>query len=136
MLIHRTYQQRGYCRRGGYERLRDVLAICGELYNAALQERRDAWRLHGVSVSLFDQTVEFTELRQKCGEWAALDVGQRHATPQPSHPIRSARRRPCASAFRRNMRFLRPGSVGNRDLMLRDRIWVTPTYDALRAHYS
>ncbi len=52
MLIHRTYQERGYCRRGGYQRLRDVLALCGELYNAALQERRDAWRLSRASMSL------------------------------------------------------------------------------------
>ena len=28
---------------------------------------------------------------------------------------------------------MRPGSVGNRDLMLRGRTWVTPRYDALRA---
>ena len=75
VLIHRTYQQRGYCRRGGYERLGDVLAPCGELYSAGLQERRDAWRLQGVSVSLFDQQLEFTGVRQEFGEWAALDVG-------------------------------------------------------------
>ena len=41
--VHRTYQLRGYCRRGGYERLRKTLDLCRELYNAALQERRDAW---------------------------------------------------------------------------------------------
>ena len=75
MPIHRTYQERGYCRRGGYQRLSDVLALCGEFYNAALQERRDAWRLQRVSVSLFDQQVEFTGVRQAFAEWAALDVG-------------------------------------------------------------
>lgn len=46
----------------------DVLALCGEFYNAALQERRDAWRLQRVSVSLFDQQVEFTGVRQAFGE--------------------------------------------------------------------
>ena len=75
MPIHRTYQQRGYCRRGGYQRLSDVLALCGELYNAALQERRDAWRLQRASVSLYDQQAEFTGVRQEFAEWAALDVG-------------------------------------------------------------
>ena len=66
--------QRGYCRRSGYERLRTALAMCGDLYNAALQERRDAWRLEGVSVNLSDQQVEFTGVRQEFGEWAALDA--------------------------------------------------------------
>ena len=75
MLIHRAYQQRGYCRRGGYQRLSDVLALCGALYNAALQERRDAWRLQRASVRFNDQTMEFTGVRQAFDEWAALDVG-------------------------------------------------------------
>ena len=82
MLIHRTYQERGYCRRGGYQRLGDVLALCGEFYNAALQERRDAWRLQRVSVSLFDQQVEFTGVRQAFGEWAALDAGVGRGVPR------------------------------------------------------
>ena len=42
--MHRTFQERGYCIRAGYQRLAQVLGeFCG-LGNAALEERRDAWR--------------------------------------------------------------------------------------------
>ena len=37
-------QLRGYCSRNGYLRLQQVLAMARTLYNAALQERRDAYR--------------------------------------------------------------------------------------------
>ena len=75
MIAHRTYQLRGYCRRGGYERLRETLGLCAELYNAALQERRDAWRLQGTRISRFDQQRAFTEVRAELPEWGALDLG-------------------------------------------------------------
>ena len=53
-----------------------MLALCGELYNAALQERRDAWRLQRASVSYNDQTSEFTGVRQAFSEWGgAIDLG-------------------------------------------------------------
>ena len=39
-----TLQLRGYCSRNGYLRLQQVLAMARTLYNAALQERRDAYR--------------------------------------------------------------------------------------------
>ena len=74
MLAHRTYQQRGYCRRNGYERLETTLALCAELYNAALQERRDAWKLQGHTVRYPDQTAALTEVRRELPEWNALDV--------------------------------------------------------------
>jgi putative transposase len=41
-----------------------VLDLQRELYNAALQERRGAWKWNRRSVSYFDQTKELTELRQ------------------------------------------------------------------------
>ena len=71
---HRTYQFRGYCRRGGYERLRATLALCCELYNAALQERRDAWRLGRHRVSLYSQQRALTAIRRDLPEWGGLSV--------------------------------------------------------------
>lgn len=44
------------------------------LYNAALQERRDAYRMAGKSVSLYEQMVELTAIRGGDPEWASLDV--------------------------------------------------------------
>ncbi|HEX8265313.1 MAG TPA: transposase, partial [Pyrinomonadaceae bacterium] len=44
-------------------RFEETLNICRELYNAALQERRDAWRLNRVSISYFDQSKQLTEIK-------------------------------------------------------------------------
>ena len=42
--VHKTFQTRGYCSAAGYDRIREALAMSATLYNAAVQERRDAWR--------------------------------------------------------------------------------------------
>ena len=72
--IHRTYQLRGYCTAAGYDQIREVLGQCATLYNAALQERRDAWRMKGESVTCYDQMKEITLVRADMPEWEALDV--------------------------------------------------------------
>ena len=64
--IHIAYSQRGYCTKAGYRQLEQVLEDCRALYNAALQERRDAWRMTGVNVSWVDQNRSLTEIR---AEW-------------------------------------------------------------------
>ena len=58
-----TYSQRGYCSKAGYRRLEQVLSDCKDLYNAALQERRDAYRQHGTTVSWVDQNRSLTDIR-------------------------------------------------------------------------
>ena len=45
------------------ERFEQTLDVCRELYNAALQERRDAWRIAGKSVKLNDQQKQLPEIR-------------------------------------------------------------------------
>ena len=40
-----------------------TLAVCCDLYNAALQERRDAWQIRGKRITYYDQTRELTEIR-------------------------------------------------------------------------
>ena len=57
---HKTFQLRGYLTKAGYSQLDTILAECATLYNAALQEWRDAYRLAGVSVNVFHQNKEFT----------------------------------------------------------------------------
>lgn len=42
----------------------NALDICREIYNAALQERRDAWRMAKKNVTYFDQCRGLTEIRQ------------------------------------------------------------------------
>ena len=40
-----------------------MCAAHAELYNAALQERRDAWRMRGTSVGVYSQMLQLTEIR-------------------------------------------------------------------------
>jgi len=48
-----------------------VLA-CQRLYNAALEQRRETWRKQRVSLSLYDQQKQLTELRAVDPEWRAV----------------------------------------------------------------
>lgn len=73
--MHRTVTHRILkARREDLARLDEVLEMCRQLYNAALQERRDAWLKQKVSITLFEQYKELTGLRHDEEEWAALDV--------------------------------------------------------------
>jgi len=45
-----------------------------QLYNGALQHRRDAYRRQGVSISYNRQTAELTELRAEDADWKAVPV--------------------------------------------------------------
>lgn len=47
---------------------------CRQLYNAALQQRRDAYRLHRKSLSFYDQTHDLTELRASDPEWRDIPM--------------------------------------------------------------
>ena len=49
--------------RAQHGRMVEVLTLQRGLYNAALQERRDAWRLSRTSISYEDQTASLTEIR-------------------------------------------------------------------------
>jgi putative transposase len=55
--------------------LQRILADNCETYNAALQERRDAWRMARKSVTYRDQQDEITELRKDAAfQWMACDI--------------------------------------------------------------
>lgn len=71
---HTTYQLRCHIRKGGHARLDEVRRMLNTLYNAALQERRDAYRMCGEFVSLYDQNSQLTAIRRDCPEWESLDV--------------------------------------------------------------
>jgi putative transposase len=56
------------------------LDVCADLYNAALQERRDAWRIAKRTISRFDQSNELTELRAADASVRDVSVhAERHA---------------------------------------------------------
>ena len=56
------------------------LASHRELYNAALQERRDAWRLRGTGVSYGDQSAQLKEIRSVRPDVAAWSFSSQQAT--------------------------------------------------------
>jgi putative transposase len=65
--ITRVYRYRLYPTRNQTAVLEGQLAFACDLYNAALQQRRDTWRYHGKSVRLKDQQRELTALRREFG---------------------------------------------------------------------
>ena len=60
--------------------LGQCLASHRELYNAALQERRDAWRLRGTGVSYGDQSAQLKDIRAVRPEVAAWSFSSQQAT--------------------------------------------------------
>lgn len=54
------------------EKLTATLDICRELYNAGLQERRDAYRMAGVSLNYFTQTKQLRDIRAGRADVAAI----------------------------------------------------------------
>lgn len=57
-----------------YEALAATLYLCQQLYNAALQERREAWAKQHKSLSFFDQCKELTQVRADELTYRNLDV--------------------------------------------------------------
>ena len=71
---HGTYQMRCYTSRQGYARFDEVLRMCQRLYNAALAERRDAWKMRRVSIGRFAQYGQLTLIRKDIVEYRSLSL--------------------------------------------------------------
>ena len=70
------------------------LGQCQELYNAALEQRRDAWRRQRISVTKYDQYKQLTELRAADPDWAAVPaLVQRSALERLDRAFRAFFRR-------------------------------------------
>lgn len=65
----RTFRYPLYPTRVQEEALTGWLAACCDLYNGALQERRDAWRKQRRAVSLYEQQRSLTEIRATLPAW-------------------------------------------------------------------
>ena len=71
----RTFQFRMQPNATQAEALTRILNDNAETYNAALQERRDAWKVARKSVTYRDQQDELTELRKDPAfQWMACDI--------------------------------------------------------------
>jgi putative transposase len=62
-MMFLTYQYRLAPRRTQHRALEKILEMQRQFYNAALQERRDAWRLANKTITNFDQTKSLTQIR-------------------------------------------------------------------------
>lgn len=76
----KSFKYRIYPTKRQAQTLNDQLAICCELYNAALQERRDAWKLERKSISWFDQNLQLASIRSERSDVAAVNAGALEAT--------------------------------------------------------
>lgn len=72
--MRRSYKFRIYPSRIQRERLDHTLNLLRDLYNAAIQERRDAWKMNRVRVTCFDQINQIAAIRQNDPDYAAMRV--------------------------------------------------------------
>src|SRR5215469_10142401 len=63
MSSFKAYKYRLYPTKEQAEKLQWTLDRCRELYNAAIQEHRDAWRMCKVSISYNQQAVQLPEIK-------------------------------------------------------------------------
>lgn len=65
--LYRTYRYRLYPTRRQADALELQLGWACDLYNAALEQRRDAWRQRGVRLGFNAQQLQLTEVRRELG---------------------------------------------------------------------
>src|SRR5689334_17946214 len=51
-----------------------TLKLCRHIYNAAVGERREAWRMRGVSVSYYQQQAELPRIKEAMPEYAEVNA--------------------------------------------------------------
>ncbi len=62
--MHLSYKFRIYPNKEQTVNLERSLWLCRDLYNSAVQERRDAWKLNRINVSCFDQINQIPDIRK------------------------------------------------------------------------
>lgn len=63
-ITQRTFKFRLYPSKGQITRLQATLGLCCELYNAGLQERRDAYRIERKSICYVEQANQLPEIKE------------------------------------------------------------------------
>jgi putative transposase len=70
--MKKAYKYRIYPTKKQAGRLNEQLALCAELYNAALQERRDAYKMCGKSITFKQQSVQLPDIKETRPEYEAI----------------------------------------------------------------
>lgn len=95
----RTFELRLNPTKGQRSAFEEILRDSQETYNAALQERRDAWKLQRKRITYFDQCAELTELR-KDPQFAVIAVDiQREPLRRVDHAFKGFYQR-CKSGLK------------------------------------
>ncbi len=70
--VRKTFKYK-LCPTPEQERVLDrILMLCRHLFNAGLEERREAWRMRGITVSRWQQEAQLKDLRAELPEYAAI----------------------------------------------------------------
>jgi len=70
--VIKTYKYRIYPNKSQTKTLTEHLRLCQQFYNAALQERSEAYKKQKISVHKFDQYRQIKEIRQLCPEYQSV----------------------------------------------------------------
>src|SRR5690349_13686899 len=70
--VRKTYQYKLKPTCEQERQLERTLLLCRHVYNAAVGERREAWRLRGVSVTYYQQKAELPEIKAEMPEYAEV----------------------------------------------------------------
>ena len=73
-MAAQTFRHAAQLSASGHRLLDRILAMLALLYNAALEERIQAYCRSGKSISLYDQYKSLTEIRQDHADWRAISV--------------------------------------------------------------
>jgi putative transposase len=69
---HKTYKYKLKSTAEQERKLDHVLMLCRHIYNAAIGERREAWRMCGVSVTYYQQKAELPGIKEAMPEYAEV----------------------------------------------------------------
>ena len=72
MLTRKAFKYRLYPTHAQERALLWTLTRCRELYNAALQERRDAYRMAGTSIRCYEQITQLPAIKEERPEYADI----------------------------------------------------------------
>src|SRR6476646_9696062 len=70
--LHKTYQYKLTPTPEQERALERTLMLCRHVYNAAVGERREAWRLRGVSVTYYQQKAELPGIKTAMPEYGEV----------------------------------------------------------------
>lgn len=70
--VLKAFKFRLYPNKTTEEKLQWVLDRCRELYNAALQERKEAWKYAGKSINYYDQQNDLPAIKEICPEYKEI----------------------------------------------------------------